>query len=130
MLILTRRNGESLRIGDDVEVRVLAIRGNQVRIGVNAPRDVSVHREEIYKRIIAERVSQETYARDDQATCDLLRMVGHSVPLDTISAWDVATVKAVDTWATFALTGDAPNEPTLRPSALFGYAAYDPKVPE
>ncbi len=51
MLILTRRVGESLVIGDDINITVLAIRGNQVRIGINAPKDVSVHREEIYERI-------------------------------------------------------------------------------
>ena len=55
MLILTRRVGESLMIGDDVNVTVLGIRGNQVRIGVNAPKDVSVHREEIYERIQQEK---------------------------------------------------------------------------
>ena len=51
MLILTRRIGESLRIGDEVSVTVLGIKGSQVRIGVNAPKSVSVHREEVYDRI-------------------------------------------------------------------------------
>lgn len=51
MLILTRRVGETLMIGDDVKVTVLASKGNQVRIGIDAPRDVDVHREEIYNRI-------------------------------------------------------------------------------
>jgi carbon storage regulator len=55
MLILTRRTNETLKIGDNVTVTVLGINGNQVRIGIDAPRDVPVHREEIYERIKAER---------------------------------------------------------------------------
>lgn len=55
MLILTRRVGETLMVGDDVTVTVLGVKGNQVRIGVNAPKDVSVHREEIYQRIQREK---------------------------------------------------------------------------
>ncbi len=51
MLILTRRVGETLMIGNDVTVTVLGVKGNQVRIGVNAPKDVAVHREEIFERI-------------------------------------------------------------------------------
>lgn len=58
MLILTRRVGETLMIGDDVTVTVLGVKGNQVRIGVNAPKDVSVHREEIYERIKKEQAAE------------------------------------------------------------------------
>ncbi len=58
MLILTRRVGETLMVGDNVTVTVLGVKGNQVRIGVNAPKDVSVHREEIYQRIQREKMTQ------------------------------------------------------------------------
>jgi carbon storage regulator len=63
MLILTRRVGETIMIGDDVTVTVLGVQGSQVRIGVNAPNDVSVHREEIYRRIEAEKAA---LARSDE----------------------------------------------------------------
>ena len=67
MLILTRRIGETLIIGDDVTVTVLEVSGNQVRLGINAPKDVSVHREEIYQRVLAER-EQENRAGSPSVT--------------------------------------------------------------
>jgi carbon storage regulator len=59
MLILTRRVGETLMIGDEVTVTVLGVKGNQVRIGVNAPKHVAVHREEIYERIRQEQIKPD-----------------------------------------------------------------------
>lgn len=67
MLILTRRVGETLMIGDEISVTVLGVKGNQVRLGVNAPKDVSVHREEIYERIQGERnAGSEAKAEPEQ----------------------------------------------------------------
>jgi carbon storage regulator len=65
MLILTRRVGETLVIGDDVNVTVLGVRGNQVRLGVNAPKEVAVHREEIYQRIQKENDSDNSSSSDE-----------------------------------------------------------------
>jgi len=68
MLILTRRVGETLMVGDEVTVTVLGVKGNQVRIGVNAPKEVAVHREEIYQRIKQEQ--EEEAKTEDVASSD------------------------------------------------------------
>ncbi len=60
MLILTRRVGESLIIGDNIVINILGVKGNQIRIGVNAPKEISVHREEIYNRIQAEKADDKS----------------------------------------------------------------------
>lgn len=65
MLILTRRVGETLMVGDEVSVTVLGVKGNQVRIGVNAPKEIAVHREEIYQRIQREKVINQHHDDDD-----------------------------------------------------------------
>ncbi len=64
MLILTRRVGETLMIGNQVTVTVLGIKGNQVRIGVNAPKDITVHRQEIYERIRSDTPHEEATLPD------------------------------------------------------------------
>jgi carbon storage regulator len=65
MLILTRRVGETVMIGDDVTITVLGVKGNQVRVGINAPKHVAVHREEIYERIKREQQGGGSDGSDD-----------------------------------------------------------------
>ena len=67
MLVLTRRSGESIMIGDDIEVRVLTIAGDKIRLGIRAPREVPVYRREIYLEIAQERLSRSSRAEVDEA---------------------------------------------------------------
>ena len=78
MLILTRRVGETVMIGEDITVTVLGVKGNQVRIGVNAPRNVAVHREEIFERIKREEAGEasETDEGNDARTAEVVGVIG------------------------------------------------------
>jgi carbon storage regulator len=78
MLILTRRPGESVKIGDDITVTVLGIKGNQLRLGFAAPAHVTVHREEVYQRIQAEKLTNISQARS--ASSPLRLVEGSSNP--------------------------------------------------
>ncbi len=80
MLVLTRRSGESVMIGDDVVVTVLEVRGDVVRLGIGAPRDIQVHREEVYRELQA--ANQEAASPTDDAVLALTRMLRPKVPED------------------------------------------------
>ncbi len=70
MLILTRRAGETVMIGSDVTITVLGVKGNQVRLGINAPKDVAVHREEIYERIQSEQAAEGAAGKSEPKTAE------------------------------------------------------------
>ena len=99
MLILTRRIGETLMVGDEVTVTVLGVKGNQVRIGVNAPKDIAVHREEIYQRI-----QREKQNSDDQIS-PVNTKHAPSLPKKSMEQMRVNTRVIILTRAVFQLCG-------------------------
>ncbi len=73
MLILTRRIGETVMIGDDVSVTILGVKGNQIRVGISAPNDVAVHREEVYQKLQAEKAVKKPRMTTRKPTISLVR---------------------------------------------------------
>ncbi len=71
MLILTRKVGEKITIGDDIEITVVEIKGKQVRLGINAPSELPVHREEVYRRILEENLKAASYVQEPNAIEEL-----------------------------------------------------------
>ena len=81
MLILTRKVGETIRIGDDIAISVIDIRGNQVRLGIEAPRDITVHREEVYEQIHEQNLEAAKVRATDKAILqDLWQTKGKDAP--------------------------------------------------
>jgi carbon storage regulator len=72
MLILTRKLGEQITIGDEITIKLLEIKGNQVRIGIEAPRHISIHRQEIYERICSENIQSATVRAEDLSQAEAL----------------------------------------------------------
>ncbi len=79
MLVLSRRKGESVIIGDNVTITVVDVRGDQIRLGIDAPRSVKVYREEVYRQVVAE---NEAAARSVDAASDMLRRARRRPPSD------------------------------------------------
>jgi carbon storage regulator len=119
MLILTRRPGESVKIGDDITITVLAVRGNQLRLGFTAPQNVAVHREEVYQRIQAEKVTDILQARTANSS---LRLVERSPGCSQES--DFAVPRACSNAAEEGTTFDASAHAVRYPGAQGNLEPY------
>ncbi len=96
MLILTRRAGESIFIGDDIKVKLMEIKGNQVRVGVDAPTSVKIYREEIYLQILAENKSAAELSQETQPSLDDIAKTWKSQRSQTLNQFQVIKKKPVN----------------------------------
>ena len=125
MLILTRRPGESVKIGDDITVTVLGIKGNQLRLGFTAPAHVPVHREEVYQRIQAEKLTNISQARSGSTP---LRLLGGTPDASSESGLAAPRLEAVCTDSGSEQLASSSGSVHAEPSLVRGNLKVSPQT--